>query len=384
MRLLLTAHNAQLEGASMNVVRIAHALMKRGNSCHVIAPQRGPLEHYARTLNVPLDVLPGLYDTPDSSGLIQFARAFAPDAVLVKTVLGGAIVQEIKKHLPDMPMMWNIHESEANQLIKIRPHIDEETFAMADSIVFGSNPTQRAYEHLLNGRGEVIYTSVDVDAVDSFLQTHVKSTLRAQHGLPSGAFISLLVGTICPRKGQREFIESAVRIMEHPDAQDSDPHFLLAGKLWPSYQPYLQNALAPAQAAKIMDRIHVIPEKENVFDLYALSDVLVCNSFIESFPTVVIEAMGFGLPVAASKCYGVQEQIRHGENGLLHLSGHSGMLAENLLSLMRDPVSRMQYGKQARADVERYFSSAIMGEQYESAFQRVLNDRQNAPKARSE
>lgn len=381
MRLLLTTHSAQLEGAPMNVVRIAHALMKRGHSCHVVSPQKGPLEQYARTLNVPMDILPELYDTPDSSGFINFIRTFAPDALLIKTVLGGAIVREVKTHMPDMPLMWNIHESEVEQLAALRPNINAETFALADDIVFGSRSTQDAYRNLLNGRGNVIHTSVDVGAVDSFLLTHTKSELRAQYELPQDAFIALLVGTICPRKGQREFIESAIRIMENPDAQNLNPHFLLAGKLWPSYQAYLQNALILAQAAKIMDRIHIIPEKENVFDLYTIADVLVCNSFIESFPTVIIEAMGFGLPVAASKCYGVQEQIRHGENGLLHLSGHSGMLTENLLTLMRDPTSRIHYGKNARADVEQYFSSIIMAEKYESAFQTILKSSKNVARA---
>jgi glycosyltransferase involved in cell wall biosynthesis len=71
--------------------------------------------------------------------------------------------------------------------------------------------------------------------------------------------------------------------------------------------------------------------------LLSKCDFLVIPSiWFENFPTVVIEAFSFGLPVIGSAIGGIKEQISEGGNGYLFPPGDIGALKEKILLLVRD------------------------------------------------
>jgi glycosyltransferase involved in cell wall biosynthesis len=84
------------------------------------------------------------------------------------------------------------------------------------------------------------------------------------------------------------------------------------------------------------------------------ADAFAFPSYYEVFPLVSLEAAVAGLPLLVTPLYGVEEFIRHGENGLLLERTVDGV-AEGLARFMAlSPETRHALGEQARRDVARY------------------------------
>ena len=65
------------------------------------------------------------------------------------------------------------------------------------------------------------------------------------------------------------------------------------------------------------DRIHFVGYVENIPDLYAATDILLYNSYMDGYPNVILEAQAAGVPVISNPKFGMREQISHLETGVL-------------------------------------------------------------------
>ncbi len=68
----------------------------------------------------------------------------------------------------------------------------------------------------------------------------------------------------------------------------------------------------------------------DIHSWYALADLLVCASDIESLPRTVLEAMAFETPVLATEVFGIPELIEDGRTGWLCEPRDVNALAEAL------------------------------------------------------
>ncbi|CAH2036490.1 unnamed protein product [Thlaspi arvense] len=106
------------------------------------------------------------------------------------------------------------------------------------------------------------------------------------------------------------------------------------------------------------------PATTRVASLYSAADVYVTNSqgVGETFGRVTIEAMAYGLAVVGTDAGGTKEMVEHNVTGLLHSMGRSGNkeLAQNLLFLLRNPETRLQFGIQGRKKVEKMYMKQHM------------------------
>jgi glycosyltransferase involved in cell wall biosynthesis len=91
--------------------------------------------------------------------------------------------------------------------------------------------------------------------------------------------------------------------------------------------------------------------QEDVAPFYAAFDALVLPSSNEGTPVSVIEALGAGRPVVATRVGGVPDVVRDGEDGFLVEPGATEELAERLAQLARDPGLRERMGTQGRERV---------------------------------
>lgn len=92
----------------------------------------------------------------------------------------------------------------------------------------------------------------------------------------------------------------------------------------------------------------------------AAADILCLPSYREGFGLVLIEAAAVGLPVVASRIYGITDAVVDGQTGLLHHPGDIQDLTEKLSRLIGDPSLRSQMGLIGRQRALEKFSSSTL------------------------
>jgi glycosyltransferase involved in cell wall biosynthesis len=97
----------------------------------------------------------------------------------------------------------------------------------------------------------------------------------------------------------------------------------------------LQRNLSP-DAAKRVTFAGLVPHTD-VPEYYANADIYINPSFYESFGMSIIEAMGAGLPVVATRVGAVPDLISHGQNGLLVDAASPLAIADAVGSLFANP-----------------------------------------------
>jgi glycosyltransferase involved in cell wall biosynthesis len=112
-------------------------------------------------------------------------------------------------------------------------------------------------------------------------------------------------------------------------------------------------------------------EHDKLPDYYLDADLFVLPSLAEGMPNVVLEAMGSGLPIVATRVPGSEELIQHGENGYLVASRDSQALAQTLITLINDRTLREKMGKQSKEIVSQYTWESI-AEQYFELYQQSI------------
>ena len=95
------------------------------------------------------------------------------------------------------------------------------------------------------------------------------------------------------------------------------------------------------------------------WQLFARASVFVLPSRSEGVPMSVMEALGVGLPVVASRVGGIPDVVRHGVEGFLVKPGDPEELAEALIKLLGDLNLRLRMSQAARARAEEFRPFAI-------------------------
>jgi glycosyltransferase involved in cell wall biosynthesis len=155
-------------------------------------------------------------------------------------------------------------------------------------------------------------------------------------------------GLVLPYKGPHVLVDALERL--HRAGVDFTAE--IAGDCPdPAFLGKLQDAV---KAVGIADRVSFTGflDRAGLSALFARSNVLVFPSQVpETFGISQVEAMAAGLVVLTSGMGGAREVIRHGIDGLVFPAQKAEELAQQLLSLARDPeqMGRLQRAGQARA-----------------------------------
>jgi N-acetyl-alpha-D-glucosaminyl L-malate synthase BshA len=128
------------------------------------------------------------------------------------------------------------------------------------------------------------------------------------------------------------------------------------------------------QELGLLDRIKFVGVVERVAPLLARADLLLLPSSSESFGLVALEAMASGVPVIASDVGGIPEVIDHGRTGYLAPVGDVEAMATYAIGLLQDKTKHCQFGAEAQKQARERFDYRLIVPQYESLYERVLND----------
>jgi glycosyltransferase involved in cell wall biosynthesis len=116
---------------------------------------------------------------------------------------------------------------------------------------------------------------------------------------------------------------------------------------------------------------------DEVLKLMPTADVFVHCSNREGLGIAIMEAMGAGLPVVASRVGGVPDLVRQGETGFMLSPDDVEGYAERIITLLRNDQVRRQLGANGRSFAEKYLSKDTILSQTEKVYQDVLHERQD-------
>lgn len=106
--------------------------------------------------------------------------------------------------------------------------------------------------------------------------------------------------------------------------------------------------------------IVLIPETSKIQEYYLASDVFVCASYEESFPTIILDAMAFSLPIVTTPVGGIPEQITDGQTGMFYKPGDIIQMQKNILFLIDNPSAANIMGETATVSLKNYFRQEDM------------------------
>jgi len=193
--------------------------------------------------------------------------------------------------------------------------------------------------------------------------------LRKKYGISSDDKVILIVGSVIPRKGQKEFAEAAIKLL---DSNHKNLHFFIVGAIENYYVKEIRKKI---EQNNYSDKIQIISVTEKLFDYYLISDIFVCASFIESFPTVNLEAMAFQLPIISTDVFGIPEQIQDGKHGILIKSGDPELLAKKIEFLLENPELGKTYAKNAYSRLKTKFTLEKMIKSFDDLIKETIQEK---------
>lgn len=111
---------------------------------------------------------------------------------------------------------------------------------------------------------------------------------------------------------------------------------------------------------------------EDMPSRYHQMDILLMPTVREGLSLAVMEAMACGLPVVASDCSSLPEQIDPGKGGFLCPVGDVKAFAEHINRLARSARLRKKLGQYNRSKAQRLFAVEDMLDGYKKLFEKLL------------
>lgn len=174
--------------------------------------------------------------------------------------------------------------------------------------------------------------------------------------LPDNSPVILILGTLCPNKGQAlgiqafkivlgRFPNAKLRIVgEGPDRKVLEELVMLSG---------------------LDGNVGFLGLRKDVPLILSTTHILWQLSESEAMPMAVLEAMSSGVPVVGFDVRGTRDAVVHRETGCLIPYGNTDLVAKATIQLLDDPIKYQRYSLNSRQRVERCFSLDSMVDGHE-------------------
>jgi mannosyltransferase len=202
----------------------------------------------------------------------------------------------------------------------------------------------------LKREATVVMHGVDTDV---YAPPADRAAAFAESGLP-GAYAIGCFGRVRAQKGSDVFVAAMCRLLpRYPDFSA-----VLVGAVTPEQTPFAGELKKQIAAAGLEQRVVITGELDiaDVQRWYQRLTIYAFTSRNEGFGLTLIEAMGAGAALVASRAGAAELVIEEGVTGVLVPPGDVDALVAALEPLMRDPLAAREMGERARARVVVNFS----------------------------
>lgn len=237
--------------------------------------------------------------------------------------------------------------------------VERYTASLSDALITVSDLNRETALDLRVAPSEKLTTIRSGIHLDSSGGFH-REDLASRLGLEASRPIAGTVGRLALQKDPLTFVEAAKLVLERwPEVQ-----FVMIG----------DGPLERDVRAAIGDdsRIRMLGYRDDVADILRIMDVFVLSSRWEGLGRALTEAVGAGVPVAATAVDGIPELVTHGLTGMLSPPGQATPLADNIVWLLDHREEARGMADRAARKVQDEWGAAQMVTDIEGLYETLL------------
>jgi len=232
----------------------------------------------------------------------------------------------------------------------------------ADEIITISEDTKSnliEYENYPARRIKVVHNGIDLSRFAQPIDTAAK---KQSLGLAPEFQIVGIVARLDPVKNHGMLLRAFKRVLH----DIPDTYLLVVGD-----GPEEQMLKALAGSLGISDKTVFLGARKDVPELLHIFDVFVLPSFSEGMSVTLIEAMGAGIPIVATRVGGTPEVVQDQETGYLVQNDNEQEMAKRLVKLLQDENTRHRMGQASQQRAYDMFSLEKMVNIYTDLYLQV-------------
>ncbi|MDE2236096.1 MAG: glycosyltransferase [Gammaproteobacteria bacterium] len=259
------------------------------------------------------------------------------------------------------PVIWNIRHSldqwtRETAGLRMVVRMGGLFSGTADCIVFNSQCAALQHERTGYPRSKAVVIHNGFDLQKFRPAETIRASMRSQHGIPPDGIVFGTFSRFHPLKDHANLLRAAAIVAnKHHDAI-----FLLAGRGVSSGNQQLMDQV---RMLHLENRVILLGERSDIWDVMNAVDIYVCPSSSEAFPNSVGEAMCCGVPCVVTDVG--DSALLVAETGIVVPPSSPERLASGMLQMIQSgPATRTSLGSAARLRMTQNFSKETVVQRY--------------------
>jgi glycosyltransferase involved in cell wall biosynthesis len=386
MRILFLHSSSDTYGASKIFLQTVAIAQKNGHTAIVVLSNKGSLEQSLNAMGVEVQIvnlgiirrqyfnLTGIINRfqkwRNALGVLnEIIQSHQIDTIYSNTaavLIGGFVARRNGlKHI------WHIHEIIEKPAFLHR-FLAWRFRATADQLIVVSKAVDQHWQVALPANKITqIYNGIEPIQVSS------APDFKTAFNIPANALVIGMAARIHYWKGQSYFVEIARALIQQNSSTSQNQlnenpplYFLIAGDPFPGYEYLLDDLKAQLKESNFEGRVFYLGLVKEMDVFYRSIDLLILPSQQpDPLPTVILEAMQYGIPVVATAQGGALEMVQENETGIFIPLDNAVVAAEKIHAILPTSI-RQTMGAAGKERVATYFSQAAFEKNMKAVFEK--------------
>jgi glycosyltransferase involved in cell wall biosynthesis len=379
MRILFLHSSSDAYGASKIFLQTIAIAQKNGHHVVVTLSNKGSLEQSIRAMGIEVHIVNlGIIRRQyfNLVGVINRFQKWRMAVGVLKKIIQSQQIDTIYSNTAavliggyiarrnGLKHIWHIHEI-IEKPVFLNRFLAWRFRTTADQLIVVSKAVKTHWQHALPANKiKQIYNGIEPIQISS--APDFKTILQ----IPADALVIGMAARIHYWKGQSYFVEVARALLSKNQQELIPPlYFLIAGDPFPGYEYLLDDLNTQLKDPFFEGRVFYIGLVKEMDVFYRSIDLLVLPSQLpDPLPTVILEAMQYGIPVAATAQGGALEMVQENETGIFIPLDNAAVAAEKIHAIL-PATTRHQMGVAGKERVATYFSQAAFEKNMKAVFE---------------